>query len=265
MEIKYARILMPGKTKLFKYVEKGAEEVYQIEDTDGLVVSFLSISNWAGRRYKHLYIKEPETIEWLRRLSPEDVLWDVGANVGIYTIYAGLVKRCRVIAIEPGAANYFTLNANIEMNGLERMVDAYCVALGDEHKCADLFLSSTMAGSAQNALDRPLTDTGKEFIPAFRQAMLSVPADVLVKLGAPVPTAIKIDVDGFEIHVLSGAKEVLRDDRLRRVSLEMNSKDSKLVNMAEDILTEAGFKRVAEHRSNYVPNSPIHNYHFEKI
>ena len=233
---------------------------------EGLTARFYAPTKHAAWRYKTLFIKEPETIEWLRALQPSDVLWDVGANVGIYSVYAALVMGTRVVAIEPGAANYWTLCKNIEMNALDDKVTALCMALGDEHKCADLFLSSSDSGGAQNALDRPLDDRGNEFKPQFRQGMLSIPADVAIEqLGVVCPTAMKIDVDGFELPVLRGARRLLANPALRRISLEMDSSNQGLVSTALTLLESAGLSKTGEHRSpNVAPNSPIHNFHFER-
>lgn len=255
MELVTAHVLYPH----------GLDRVVSI-DTDGLKAKFYAPNKHASWRYKTLFIKEPETIEWLRGLNEDDVLWDVGANVGIYSIYAALVTGCRVVAIEPGAANYWTLCKNIELNALDNKIDALCIALGSEHKVADLFLYSSEPGGAQNALDRPQDDRGKQFKPQFRQGMLSIPTDVLIEsLGADCPTAMKIDVDGFEIFVLKGAARTLSNPILKRISLELDSSNSDLVAAAQNLLNEAGFIKKGEFRSpNVAPGSPIHNLHFER-
>ena len=49
--------------------------------------------------------KEPETLEWIDRMNDDSVLWDIGANVGIYSIYAAVSKRANVIAFEPSFFN----------------------------------------------------------------------------------------------------------------------------------------------------------------
>lgn len=244
----------------------GLDQVVNV-DQEGLTARFYAPTKKAGWRYRTLFIKEPETIEWLRALQPTDILWDVGANVGIYSVYAALVTGARVVAIEPGAANYWTLCKNIELNRLDDKVTTLCMALGDEHKCADLFLSSSESGGAQNALDRPLDDSGKAFKPQFRQGMLSIPADVAIEqLGVACPTAMKIDVDGFELPVLRGAQRLFANPILRRISLEMNSSDVVLVNTAVTMLEAFGLRKTGEHRSpNVAPNSSIHNFHFERL
>ncbi len=52
---------------------------------------------------------EPETIRWLDRVPEGEVLWDIGAKVGVYTIYGAVKRKLRVLAFEPGAASLATL------------------------------------------------------------------------------------------------------------------------------------------------------------
>ena len=52
--------------------------------------------------------KEPETIAWIDDMEPGEILFDVGANIGIYTLYAAS-RGVRVIAIEPVFENYSRL------------------------------------------------------------------------------------------------------------------------------------------------------------
>src|SRR5262245_45216455 len=69
-------------------------------------------------RVETIYTKEPCTLEWIETFSADDVLFDIGANVGMYSIWAAATRRCRVIAFEPEALNYALLNRNIEANKL---------------------------------------------------------------------------------------------------------------------------------------------------
>ena len=65
-------------------------------------VSKLAVPNWlAGWRVDTFSSKEPETLEWIDSLPEGSVLWDVGANVGLYSVYAAKKRRCRVWAFEP--------------------------------------------------------------------------------------------------------------------------------------------------------------------
>src|SRR3954468_19911394 len=61
--------------------------------------------------------KEPDMILWLDSIGEGAGLWDVGANVGVFSLYAGCCRRCRVLAFEPSAGNFHVLTRNIDLNG----------------------------------------------------------------------------------------------------------------------------------------------------
>lgn len=77
-------------------------------------------------RVETLYTKEPETIEWINNFPEHSILWDIGANVGMYTIYAAN-KGHFVVAFEPSSREYGILKKNIELNNV--WVDARNVFL----------------------------------------------------------------------------------------------------------------------------------------
>ena len=71
---------------------------------------------WRCRTYE---TKEPETLDWIDGFSREDVMFDVGANVGLYSLYAGK-RGVRVYSFEPEAQNYAGLTSNCMANGCRR-------------------------------------------------------------------------------------------------------------------------------------------------
>src|SRR3990172_115673 len=73
--------------------------------------------------------KEPETLEWIDSFADSAVLFDIGANIGVFSLYAALHRNCDVYAFEPEAKNYACLNKNIFLNKLGRRVRALNVAL----------------------------------------------------------------------------------------------------------------------------------------
>src|SRR5689334_19678778 len=66
-------------------------------------------------RAETLLSKEPETIRWIDSFSPGSVFWDIGANIGTFSLYAGLGHDISVVAFEPAAANYYVLSRNIQL------------------------------------------------------------------------------------------------------------------------------------------------------
>ena len=93
---------------------------------EGGDIVFFTPSSTAVWRAHTLASKEPETLEWIASFQPGDVLVDVGANVGTYSIWAAKTRSVRVFAFEPESQNYALLNRNIFLNNLSENVTAYC-------------------------------------------------------------------------------------------------------------------------------------------
>ena len=87
-----------------------AENVSRLarEKFDGLVFDTPSpLAQWRGRT--HL-TKEPETIAWIDGFNEGDVFYDIGANIGVYSLYAAFKKKTQVFAFEPSPFNFATLS-----------------------------------------------------------------------------------------------------------------------------------------------------------
>lgn len=161
--------------------------------------------------------KEPWTVRWIEQhLRPGDVFYDVGANVGSYSLIAGAqgLDGLRVVAFEPGYASYSALCDNVLLNGQEDVVVPMPVVLGERTALATLTYSDVGAGAAGHTLEG-----GKEG--AYRQPVLVHRLDDLVELGLPMPTLIKVDVDGAEASVLRGAQRTLAQPELRSAIVEI--------------------------------------------
>lgn len=179
----------------------------------------------AAWRVQTLFEKEPDTIQWLNGFAPGSLLYDVGANVGMYTIYAAALRDVRVLAFEPESQNFALLNKNIFSNRLDKLVQAYPVALSDGMSFDKLHLSRfEIAGSCHN-FGETIDFDGREFRPGFSQGCLAVTLDSLVEQhGMPVPDHIKIDVDGIEHKVIAGARGTLRRPEVKSVLIEINTR-----------------------------------------
>lgn len=170
-----------------------------------------------------LLTKEPETIEWIDSFSPMDVFWDIGANVGVYTLYAAL-RNVTCVSFEPAPGNFYLLNRNIEINGMDRRVSALCIALYDQTLLDSLFMSNTELGSALNSFAETSDWKGRQFAASFRQAMIGFSVDDFVRqFNPPFPNHIKIDVDGIEGRIIKGAGCTLADERLKSVLVKLDS------------------------------------------
>jgi FkbM family methyltransferase len=216
-------------------------------------------------RARTLFTKEPETIQWIRSLSPEDVLYDVGANVGIYSIYAGF--RCaRVFSFEPESGNFSVLNQNIRLNGLSDRITAYPLALSDRTQLDMLRLSDARPGAALHSFAADIDFRGQPFKPVFRQGALAVTLDSLIfDFGLQFPTHIKLDVDGLEAAIVRGGAKSLADLRLKSILIEINENLVDHV-AAKESLVDLGFviTNIGEVAHDAVGSSRMRNYIFKR-
>ncbi len=202
----------------------------------------------AGWRYATLLEKEPETIEWIDSFAPGDTLWDIGANIGIYSVYAG-VKGIRTFAFEPHFANYHQLCMSIALNNIQDEVTPLCLAFAEHKSIGELNLASLDVGTSMSNFGEALDFRGKPFQPAFRQGMIGYDIDSFVRdFGLAIPNHIKIDVDGIELAIVKGARRTLASETLRSVSIELIESDEAQVDAVTEILTEAGFHFI--HKKN---------------
>lgn len=177
--------------------------------------------------------KEPWTVEWLEReLRDDDVLYDVGANVGAYSLIAAAVRpKATVVAIEPGPANYETLCRNLALNGLTTNVVPLPVGLSAETHLGSLDLTDPASGAADHVLDGVGTGSA---VPVLAYAL----DDLVETFRLPVPTLLKVDVDGGEDAVLAGAASALDSPALRSLMVEVDVRRTEAV---LEILGRHGF------------------------
>ncbi len=175
-------------------------------------------------RVETLTSKEPHTLTWLESMPEGGPLLDVGANVGMYTVFAAVVRRAAVYAFEPESQNFGILCRNIVLNGLAERVTAWSAALSDEQKFSKIFLSAFDAGGSCHAFGEPLNAFLETGAFPFAQGAYSTTIDALVASGAiPVPAYIKIDVDGIEHKVVAGALSTLQNPAVTSVLIEINT------------------------------------------
>lgn len=176
-------------------------------------------------------LEESEVLQtFLYKLKPDDIVWDVGASYGIYTIFSSLkVNDGNVVAFEPEKSTYKLLTKNIQLNNLKNVTPLQ-IALGDIEGIAELHTSeSANIGTHSLAVrtDYPVSGKG--------QKIQIQKGDDLVKHNAILsPTAIKIDVEGAELNVLRGIETILSSTVLRLVQIEIHPKILPLLRGTEE-------------------------------
>lgn len=198
--------------------------------------------SYIKNRVDRMFNKEPETIAWINSMHQSSILYDVGANIGLYTIYAAVKRHCRTYSFEPHAANFKTVIENIEANKLPNS-HAYPVAIGKKFGMSSMAVKNLYAGVADNVVD----SSGDVY-----HGVVSISLDEAVKQNIlPQPDYIKIDVDGFERNVFEGSRKVFKN--AKSILIEIDEKDIKLV----DDIKQLGFELMSEHVRNAVEKNYI--------
>lgn len=208
--------------------------------------------------------KEPETVAWIEESVREgDVFYDIGANVGAYSLIASKAAsgRAKVFAFEPGFANFSQLCYNIQLNDSQENVVPMPIALSDENGFAPFVLSNLKPGRTAHLQVNGNAAAGAAGKERFVQTVPTWRLDDLVgRLGMERPTLMKIDVDGAEPEVLRGARETLAHPSLRGLQVELETDDA--TPKSVEVLTflrEAGFALSARH-----VHARFANYVFER-
>jgi FkbM family methyltransferase len=148
----------------------------------------------------------PEMLVWQDRLKPGDLFLDIGANIGIYTIFA-LDLGATVVAVEPNVRNVERIRENLALN----------------HYSADVIHAAVS--------NRPGTVRITEDLDSYNH-LVHDDSGVSVKavtfddvLGDRTAAGVKVDVEGAERLVLEGATRALSEHRIRLLQIEWTEKE----------------------------------------
>lgn len=232
-------------------------EIDVIETPRGRI-HMCALNGLASWRASTLLSKEPETIEWIDSFGKSDVFWDIGANIGVYSLYAAIDRNVRVISFEPGAGNYALLNKNIELNRLGERVTALCVALSDQRGVGTLNMSTTEPGGALSNYGEAVDHEGNPFDPVFKQGALSWTIDLLIAdENLAFPNHLKIDVDGIESKILKGGRSTLRDSRMQSVMIGVDESRIDELEAITQELSAAGFELASKRHAPMFDDGPF--------
>ncbi|WP_331235377.1 FkbM family methyltransferase [Natronorarus salvus] len=179
------------------------------------VTATFPIDGWyeSYRLRRSLSLERPMLRDLLRSLGPEDVFYDVGAHVGLYSCFAArVVGGDSVVAFEPDPENVETLCRNLSYNA-------------SGAKVLDCALASEGGTVVFEGADGPFRSRGSIVADGGPNATVveQRAGDALVAAGEiPPPTVLKIDVEGAESLVIDGLSGSLADDRCRLVYCELH-------------------------------------------
>jgi FkbM family methyltransferase len=186
--------------------------IYAYTDKTKLIIQ-RSMTGATGNLYcgLHEFTDMGFVLHFLRK---DDLFIDIGANIGSYTVLAGGHIGANVISIEPVPQTFAHLQRNIAINQMNKNVRAYNIALGSEK--GELSFTTSL-------------DTMNHVATASDTNTIQVPVDALDTIldKEEDPVLLKIDVEGFETHVLSGASGTLARNKLKAIIIELNGSGEK--------------------------------------
>jgi len=205
-------------------------------------------------RYETFSSKEPETLEWINTMPPETVLWDIGANVGLYSVYAAKKRNCKVWAFEPSVFNLELLARNIYLNELTNNICIVPIALSDKLGSSKMYMTSTEWGGALSTFGETYGWDGKTIQQIFEFKTMGLRMiDAVQMLSIPQPDYIKMDVDGIEHLILKGGAEVLKS--VKGVLIEINDAFQEQSSQCQLLLSKAGLVLKEKRQSEMVSES----------
>lgn len=234
------------------------ERFIKIQHADSFKINrdllFVSPNYICDNRYLSFSIKEPETLEWIDN-CPEGVFYDIGANVGLYSVYYGIVKDSKIYAFECAPFNLPVLTKNINYNSLAQKVNLVVNPLGNQNDFKSLHFFGMDEGDAGHVFASDLNEDGLKHNYQHLVNTLGFSLDYMLDTGliTDFPVNVKIDVDGTELNIIRGALRTLSNPICRNILIEVNEKVS-----YEEIveqLTGCGFSM----------QSKVYKKHFSKI
>lgn len=224
------------------FIEKNLYKEIKILNNN---IKFFIPSPIISWRVDTFYSKEPETLEWINSFEKKNIVfWDIGANIGLYSIYNSLKNpSSTTISFEPSTSNLRTLSRNISLNNLEKKIKIFPLPLSNKK---NLFLEMKEGdfneGAALNTFGENFNFEGKNFKSENKYHLFGTTIDFLInqKILA-IPDYIKIDVDGIEHLILYGATNCLKEKKVKSLSIEINESFEDQLNSVLKIMNDNNF------------------------
>ncbi len=219
-------------------------------------------------RAQTFYTKEPITIKWIRSFEKNKVFFDIGANIGIYSIFSAIINSSHVYSFEPESNNYLVLMQNIISNNLNDYILPYQIGVSDKTEITKLNLNNFSAGSSHHTVGETALSHSDltEINSKYKQGLFSSTLDDLCfKWGLPLPTYIKIDVDGIENKIISKSKKVLSSSVLKSVLIEINEnriEDKNIIKIMKEFKFKYDLKQVEDSKRKSGPHKGYAEYLF---
>ena len=208
---------------------------------------------------KWFSLPEKDVYNFIDTLKNNDILYDLGAAEGRFTLYA-LKKKIKTFSFEPDKYNFSVLEKNINKNNLNKN-NIFKIALSDTNEENLLIKGQPWEGGHLKVLENgDRTDSfeikEKEKVKCWKLD------DLIKKNNLPCPTHLKVDIDGSELNFIKGSHETLK--LVKEIYIELYSTQNEIIEILEK---QYYFKlkdknQIYSTNNNSYPN--LYNYWFTK-
>ncbi len=245
---------------LYEHIRRNS---YTKVKVNNKVLNFFTPNEIIQYRIKTYFSKEPETLEWIDNFIEKEnlIFWDIGANIGLYSIYAAIKhSKMKIFAFEPSTNNLPILTRNISINNLSENITVNQFPLTNKNNVFMLMREKEFnEGGGWHTFGEKFDVWGKEFQGQNNYKIFGTSIDYLLeKKILEVPDYIKIDVDGIEHLILQGAQKFLGDKKIKSIAIELNFQFEEQIKEVFRILENNNFKFIQKRQeSNLDKNSKI--------
>lgn len=167
----------------------------------------------------------------LDNIQTGDVVYDIGANIGVLSLILAKARDVTVHAFEPEPRNFAHLERNIRLNALDEHIVPHMIALGSRPEQAVLYVKGE-AGTGTHSLI-PSSDATDESVEVPVQTVKAVAEEL-----AALPDVVKIDVEGVEFSVLVGMAPIMNQQKPRDLFIELHPRHLKAQQLSTQSLEE---------------------------
>lgn len=220
------------------------------------------------------YTKEPETLKWIDQFSlkgnySKPILIDIGANVGIFSIYNSLKYGNKSLLFEPSPLNIKQLFKNININKVSNFCHVATLPLSNKISSNEFKVSTFEEGGALSGFGVDYGYDGNFFHASASMITGGITLDKYLKLFYNINDnetyIVKIDVDGIEHLILEGASETLKKRNCLSVLVEVNTNFLKQKELIEKYLFSYDFVLLTKEQSEISKKSNLFNTSYNYI
>ena len=209
------------RVKFLLHLKNDFPDIFLLNTSFGELRLLSTEEGWVfAGKYAHGSPIESETVDWIQTyIKAGDEMWDIGANIGIYSLCAAISASAKVRAFEPFFPVFDNLIGNIALNEQQEKIFVYPLALAEKTSLGALYKGGPFYKGAFTFVQEG--ETPPSFCQNISQASIAFSIDDFHDIFKIKPPAhIKLDVDGLEMDILRGAAKTLPQVKSVMVEVE---------------------------------------------